>query len=241
MNKLSTDILDEKVELIYEYDSRSPIFTRVANSEIERNNLELAIDILNKGLELYPNHPTAFMVLGKAFLLKGDYENSNECFKTGSELLHSPRSYNYYLKDLETIKKQRTPVRNLNIQDFVKDMVQNNPDFAGADDDSGFDGSTTMPGEDSPIENRLDEIARNLSSIQIERKTLLEDEHAGSDEDKDTRIIPSETLAQIYVAQGQYKNAMDVYQHLIKTEPAKKLFYTYKIKAIQDQLDLNHL
>lgn len=268
MNKSSTDILNEKVDLIYEYDDRSPLFVRVANFEIEKNNLDSAVEILNKGLELYPNYATAYMVLGKAFLLKGDYENSNECFKTGSDLLHSARSYNYYLNDLETIKKQRSPFQNLKIQDFVKTKIDSEPksDFSISNfqdrlkerkdtripdqfedllpdedlSDSPSDNKVLPSTENSIFESRLEEIAHNLSSVKIQPEPQKDNEPEKSQPPQVKKIVPSETLAKIYISQGEFREAIDVYKKLLLAEPSKRLYYTSRIKEIEDQLDINH-
>ena len=264
MNKTSTDILNEKVELIYEYDNSSPLFVRVANLEVERNNLERAIEILNKGLELYPTYPSGYMVLGKAFLLKGDYENANECFKTGSDLIQSPKSYGYYQNDLESIKKQRSPFQNLKIQDFAKAKIAEESVNASKGGISTIESFSAKKNEeasipavddnvinvpesfDNTIENRLDEIAKDLSSIKIqsEPEQMKEPEKPVKPEppanEKTNKIIPSETLAKIYISQGEFREAISVYKKLLVTEPSKKLYYASRIKEIEEQLDINN-
>jgi tetratricopeptide (TPR) repeat protein len=256
LNKSAADILNEKVELIYEYDNSSPLFVRVANYEIEKNNLDRAVELLNKGLELYPNYSTGYMVLGKAFLLKGDYENANECFKNGSDIIYSQKAYSYYQSDLESIKKQRSPFQNISIHDLVKDKPDNlaesnyqkrmeNP---LREPDSVFNEEvpdSEAKGDNAQIELRLDEIAKNLASIKIPQEDGAETGPEKTDEPenktpKDTKIIPSETLAKIYMSQGEFKEAIDVYKKLLVTEPSKKLYYASRIKEIEDQLDINH-
>lgn len=264
MNKSSTDILNEKVELIYEYDNKSPLFVRVANVEIERNNFVKAIDILNKGLELYPNYAAAYMILGKAFLLKGDYENADECFKNGSDLLHSPKSYSAYLKDLDLIKKQRSPFQNVKDQSFVKALAEKEAGTEAAkeftavnpllDNDLSFDDDVFKKNKEKlventerelndddgfDIENRLDEIAQNLSGLKIKNTVEMEPDAEDLPGENDSKIIPSETLAKIYISQGEFKEAIEVYKELIILEPAKKLYYASRIREIEDQLDVN--
>lgn len=249
--------MNEKVALIYEYDERSPLFVRAANYEIEKNNLERAVEILNKGIELYPNYSSGYMVLGKAFLLKGDYENANECFKTGSDLIRSTKSYSYYQNDLESIKKQRSPFQNLKIQDFVKekiartqiadnveDSVKTIPDLPAASDFI----EPVVPVSDSQnsIENRLEEIARDLTATKL--KTEITEEPAPAvvplpekvQNEKPADIIPSDTLAKIYISQGEFREAIIVYKKLILTEPTRRLYYAQRIKEIEEQLDINH-
>ena len=105
MQNPSSNIFDEKVSLIYEYDKDSPLFIRMAYIEIEKNNVEKAINILEKGLEKHPGYAAVYMLLGKAHTLLGNYSKALKYVKKGSELIYSPRSYEHYLKEIEAIEK----------------------------------------------------------------------------------------------------------------------------------------
>jgi len=250
LNKTSTDILNEKVALIYEYDDRSPLFVRAANFEIEKNNLDRAVEILNKGIELYPNYSSGYMVLGKAFLLKGDYENANECFKTGSDLIRSTKSYSYYQNDLESIKKQRSPFQNLKIQDFVKAKIENTEAPVSPENEAVQEipdisvPQIPLPNSKNQVDNSLEEIARNISAAKIKPEPAQEPPPAiiPAEDKKENKadIIPSDTLAKIYISQGEFREAIIVYKKLLLTEPTKRLYYATRIKEIEDQLDINH-
>ena len=84
----SLEALNQKISLIYEYNNKSPLFARLAGIEIEKNNLDSAIDILAEGLKNYPEFSVAYFLLGKIHTLKGNYSQALSFIKKGSELIH---------------------------------------------------------------------------------------------------------------------------------------------------------
>jgi len=104
----SLEALNQKISLIYEYNNKSPLFARLAGIEIEKNNLDSAIDILTEGLKNYPEFSVAYFLLGKIHTLKGNYSQALSFIKKGSELIHSPKSFDYYFNEIDEIKKQRS-------------------------------------------------------------------------------------------------------------------------------------
>jgi len=95
--KSTNAALEKKLKTIYESDIQSPLFARVAQAEIDNNNIDLALGILESGLNLYPAYPVAHFIYGKCLALKGDMENAKAEFIKGAELIHSDESLNYYL------------------------------------------------------------------------------------------------------------------------------------------------
>ena len=104
MTKSPAEIFNEKVSLIFEYDKSSPLFVRQANTEINNNNLDRAIEILTDGIKLYPDYPTAYILYFKALSLAGEYDKALSQIKIAGDLLHSRRTLEYYLKENENMK-----------------------------------------------------------------------------------------------------------------------------------------
>ncbi len=80
MEKTNNKIFSKKVNLIYEYNRNSPLFVKMADSKIEDNNADDAVEILSAGLKTYPEHPVAHLLLGKAFAMRGNYGKALEYF-----------------------------------------------------------------------------------------------------------------------------------------------------------------
>jgi len=237
LSKTTREMFNDKVSLIYEYDNKSPLFVRKANVEIENNNLDAAVEIFNSGLKLYPQYAAAYLVLGKAQILKGDYNSALKNIKIGSDLIHSNKTYNFYLKEIEEIKKQRS-LFNMNrrnafmLSDETVDVKQREV-FTDVEDEKeshhNSASSITESVEQFTLKNSIgkrtdysypDEDANEFSTINFEKDNL----------------IVSETLAKIYITQGEYKEAMKVYVKLAKKSPNKKDYYYGKIEELRSQV-----
>lgn len=237
MAKSASEIFNDKVSLIYEYNSKSPLFVRVANSEIENNNIDEAVYILDEGLKSYPNYAAAYLLLGKAYILLGNYSNAFKYIKKGSDLIHSKKTYDFYLKELENVKKQRSLFLGSSRNVFLpENEMQLNPDTVKPSD-SGF------PKQDSgenfrSVDDSLEQIAKEISSANIN------DIHGNEilsgmtdDNDSGSSLIVSETLAKIYTTQGELSEAIEVYKKLIKKNPQKEEYYTQKIEELKSSLE----
>jgi tetratricopeptide (TPR) repeat protein len=196
----SIQTFNEKVNLIYEYNKQSPLFVRVANNEIDKNNFEKALEILNEGITKYPDYPVAHIMLGKTLTLHGKYKEALDAFHKASELLNSPGVYEYYRREVDNLKKQRIFLDN---DDTVKTDKKN---------------------------ISLQEELSSFDSMD-ERKNTTESRKSGNDS------IVSETLANIYANQGEFREAVKIFEKLINKNPQKKDYYLQKINDIKAKLE----
>ncbi len=208
MGKSASETFNDKVNLIYEYNRRSPLFVRVANSEIEKNNVQRAIEILNDGLSIYPDYTTAHILRGKALMLLGNYRDALESFRTGSELLSSPAVYEYYMHEVENLKKQRVLFESSHSPAFLKE-------------------------EGAPKQNKisLEQELSSFDSMSESKQDTSSAKPGGSDS------IVSETLANIYITQGEFREALKIYERLLTKNPQKKDDYLKKIEELKSELE----
>jgi tetratricopeptide (TPR) repeat protein len=242
--KTSSEIFNDKVNLIYEYDKKSPLFVRMANSEIENNNVERSIEILNSGLKLYPGFAAAWLILGKALTLTGNYDEAVNAVKNGCSILHSQKTLDFYLKEIELIKKQRSLFRTTRRSAFSIDeelSAINSPDlFESMPAEIPEEKIEEKPEAPSlPVEDRLEQLADEISSAKIPAASNDNEimqtpvTHSFTNEGK----IISETLARIYVAQGEYLEALKVYEKLKAKNPHRADYFDAKIKELKNQPD----
>lgn len=235
MSKSATEIFSGKVNLICEYDKSSPLFVRQANTEIDNNNVERAIEILTGGIKLYPEYPTAFIMLGKSYALIGDYSKALHHIKTGTELIHSKKSYNHYLKEVENIKKQRSLFSESKGNVFITDNdifeERTHPDLF--QEESKTVASLKSDFVPDRIEKNEKHFPSKSDEVNVESKSYSP-VLSGIDEGS---TIVSETLAKIYAAQGEYEEAISVYEKLILKSPAKKEFYIKIINELKAKLN----
>lgn len=242
MIKTSTEKFNEKVSLICEYDKESPLFVRQANTEIDSNNVERAIDLLIMGIKLYPEYSTAYMLLGKAYTLIGEYSKALQQIKFGSDLINSKQTYEYYLFEIENVKKQRSLFSGSRGSAFIpeKNVMQEDeqPDLFISDVPE-LPEEILEGGEPGNIDDRLEELAREISSARIKDiESNTKDSEPSLSEFGNSSTIVSETLAKIYAAQGEYQEAINVYEKLIEKTPSKKEEFLNSISELKNKLNL---
>jgi tetratricopeptide (TPR) repeat protein len=237
MEKEDKKTITGKANLIYEYNRNSPLFVKIADSNIDENNIDYAVEVLNIGLKTYPDHPVAHLLLGKAYSIMGKYNTAGEYFKKGSEIIQSSETYNFYMNELESIRKQRSLFEVTRGNTFfnpskVTGEKTNEPNL--------FNPGSKVQSEQeltSSIDEKLAHLAEEISKAKL--SAPLSGNAANNDFlnilSKDNMIV-SETLAKIYIAQNEYDEAIKVYEKLIKKEPAEYERYTDKIKEIRSKI-----
>jgi len=224
MFKSSPEIFNEKVSLIYEYNKQTPLFVRMANIHLEKNNPQEAIIILNAGLIHYPDHPVAIFLIAKAHTALGNYSQAIKFLKKGSELIHSPKTYEYYLREIEAIKKQK-------IFYDVDKKSDSKQDKAEEKDLTSIFLTDTV----KKIAEELKEAEEVL--IYSENENLI----SSSANLVDDSLILSETLAKIYVNQREYQEAIRIYEKLKIKTPEKSHYYDSKIGELKLKLETDQV
>lgn len=228
----SLEAFNQKISLIYEYNNKSPLFARLAGIEIEKNNLDSAIDILIEGLKNYPEFSVAYFLLGKIHTLKGNYSQALSFIKKASELIHSPRSFDYYFNEIDEIKKQRSFFNISRWAEFGNDNKSANPDTAQS--------KNYQPVRDATTEETLAKLTKELegaSQSLKEAKEKIEENRLKENLSKD--LIASETLAKIYTNQNEIQAAISVYKKLIMKNPDKEKYFNSKIEELKSLLKNN--
>jgi tetratricopeptide (TPR) repeat protein len=229
MSHNSVDAFNQKISLIYEYNNKSPLFARVAENEIEKNNIDDAIRILTEGLTNHPDFSVAYFLLSKAHTIKGNYGQALKFVKMGSELIHSPKTFDYYLREIDAIKKQR---QLFNVSRWAESANEKNPSLSS---NSSMKTETEKPNES--IEETLNKLTAEIEGTTLtvkEAKKKIEDTKPKSFSNND--FIVSETLAKIYITQGEFKEAIYVYKKLKQKNPEKESYFDTKIAELKTKL-----
>lgn len=230
MSKSKRDLFEDKACLIYEFNKKSPLFVKQANKELLLNNIDSAIEILENGLRFFPSHFTAKIILARALALKGSYSNSLKIFKDVFQAINSTDSFNYYVHEIENIKKQRSAFEmNKRLSTWV-DIPEE------IEDSSKKDFQT----KSNSVDDRLSEIAQKISSIKLSESSR-QNSNAKSDSNINTikeKSITSETMAKIFIAQGEFKEAIKIYQKLSELKPDRKSYFDQKISELNKKLEL---
>jgi tetratricopeptide (TPR) repeat protein len=229
MSSNSFDAFNQKVSLIYEYNNKSPLFARVADNEIEKNNIDSAIKILTEGLTNHPDFSVAYFLLGKAHTIKGNYGQALKCIKKGSELIHSPKTFDYYLREIDAIKKQR---QLFNVSRWAEASNENQIQQTQIQQAPVKQVKTSESIEETL--NKLTAEIEGTSQVIKEAKQKIEENRVKEYSNND--FIVSETLAKIYITQGEFKEAISVYKKLKQKNPEKESYFDSKIAELKAKL-----
>ena len=231
-----TEIVEfnKKVNLIYEYNKNTPLFVRVASTQLENNNIDEAIDILNAGLKIHKEHPTANILLGKAYALRGNYSEAIDLFEKTSKILRSDATYDYYFNELEKIREQRSLFETTKGSAFYQ--ASDDAESSIIDNEIFEQETENTSGEElaASIDERLEQLAEEISKAKLSPSY----EGASSENEifenlTDENLIISETLAKIYYTQNEYEEAIKIYKKLINKDASKYDYYIEKINEIR--------
>jgi len=217
-------IIEDKIKLIYEFNNNSPLFARVALSEIEHGSIPDAITILQNGIRLYPSYPTPYIIMSLAYAYSGNKEEALKYLSKGCNIINSPATLNYYKEKITAIITDRNSLSESLRPGFLE-IPEN---------DSTNKKTEHLPENDINIEENLDELARQLSKAKIKPKPDSQlDEEPELTEFKGKKIA-TETLAEIFISQRNYNEAISIYEELILKKPENTPLYQEKISELKE-------
>ena len=234
-------LLKEKLALIYEYNKKSPLFVRAADLQISNNNLQIALDILSEGLKIYPDYPTAYLLLGKVLIKEGEYNKAEKAFIKGAELLQNKSTLNYYINEMEKLRSEHSDISASRRVSFASEelnelMKENRVDIDEIISDRKTKNRNSK-NKKPEFEDHLDDLAKQISRAKInvnDNKPVTEE--SAFTKQKNEEIV-TETMANIYLLQGKFNEAINVYEKLIVKFPKRKDYFQKKINEIKNQMD----
>ena len=220
------DKLVGRIKLLYERDNNSPLFLKTADSYISQNEFDKALNILEKGLKIFPEHPLAFILLGKINSLTGNFDEADSFIKQASELLNSNQTYIHYKKEFNLPDKSDSPFGFSRGNFFINNV----------EDEETITNESIAENKKSSIEDRLENLAEQVMNARIERNDNFSFPEANDQTNiPDKSKLASETLANIYLAQGEKNEAIKIFELLIERNPEKKEYYFGRILEIKSQ------
>ena len=140
------------------------------------------------------------------------------------------------MKELDNIKRQRSLFDSNTKNAFLFENENEPPEETETAEELGY--LTENSRDLESIEQRLGDIAKRISEAVIpEVVENTEITEAKPVKFAESNLIVSETLAKIYVNQGEYFEAMEIYKKLIKKNPQKSEYYSQKINEIKSEFE----
>lgn len=88
-----------------------------------------------------------------------------------------------------------------------------------------------------PLEEDLDNLAETISKAKLPPVDENPNNKKTEDYSPKGKQFISETLAEIYLSQSNYKEALDIYEKLLESNPKKNEYYEAKIAEIKKQMN----
>ena len=205
-------------KLIFEFNSNSPLFARLASSEIEAGNYKEAEEILEKGIERFPSYPTAKLLYSIALAYRGKIREAVLSVESIKEYFGSEETIEHYLNSIRRIDKDQNSFSESSRYSFLPEEE---------------------PRKEETFEDKLEDIAEELKKAKISIQTTVAGDITPKEEKAPEKRIVSETMAKILILQENYKEALSVYEELLALEPEKKEYLEWKIAEVKKQLGIN--
>jgi tetratricopeptide (TPR) repeat protein len=227
------DRIENRISLLYQLDVHSPIFARIASSEIEKGNLEEAKEILQTGLLHHPSYATAYFLNAIVLAKLGNQSEAKFNLNKGNEVFGNDQTFIEYSKIIEQSENIAGSEEDLNAP-FLPYSLE---DFNTDEFDTNFDDIKLE--EDSEILDELETLAQELENAKIPplNEGEVDFNNFENDDFQDNEII-TETMASIYVEQGKYSKAISIYEKLIEQQPEKEQYYKIRIEEIRQSEDM---
>ncbi len=218
MDTSEKDLSAGKIKLIYEFNNSSPLFARVAAEISEQGNILEAISILEKGISSYPDYASAYFILALSKAYSGNQKEAIAAARKGAGIIGSNEVLDHYLLKIEKIIQERNSITRTKPADFDE------PDLNAESQEPKF-------------EDQLEILARKLTGAKINYNPEDESSPRTNLEEYRGEKIASDTLAEIYLSQKKYHEALSVYKELIRKNPERTDDYILKIAEIQNKID----
>jgi tetratricopeptide (TPR) repeat protein len=188
---MSGDTGDELKSLIERYEKapESRLFAPLADAYRKAGDLDLAIELCEKGLERYPEYASARVILGKCFYDKGATERARNEFERVLEIDPDNMVALKFMGDIH--------------------LAENDKKKAG----ESYRKLLSIDPTNKETAKTLEELETEfkIKEIDLGDRVRVKDERPGE--------LATMTLAGIYTAQGYYNKALKIYQDILRKEP----------------------
>lgn len=168
------------------------LYIYAAASEYEKGNFSEAAEILEARISKSTANIAAKILLSKVYAQLGKYQLAVHQLKKSCELINSPKTFEYYLQEIDSIQK--------------KDTIR-------------FDSELSEP----------------LDYKFTADETEIQSSTASESKSYETLLV-SETLAKIYSSQGEFSEAIKIYEKLLDRKPESREKYLQAIEELKTRL-----
>ncbi len=199
----------------------SPSFARVAAGHLTKGDVVEALKLCIEGAEQYPWYPAGALILGRCYEELGRTVEAMLEYRRGLRLLPDNRELQKAVERTERREQEE-------FQAFAEQQVRtlktqkNTLTFDRYVAESGGD-------QDSTVAFLLKQVRSAAAPATEEAETEETDRAQGA-----PRFV-TETLAEIYASQGEYREAIEAYSQLIERRPSEAERYRKRMTELEER------
>ena len=201
-------------------DPTSKLFMPLAEQYIKCGMLDEAVKVLRGGLKIHPHFLSAKVVLGKAYLKKGQIQDAKTQFEEvitacPDNLFAHRKLVGIYRNDgnLEKARKSCDVVLSFYPMDAkMKTLV------GELDRSFGLEGTQTGEAYQS-----MPDPQDQKEAVPVKEHSLAMTERMLGMRRQNDKEIMTASLADIYIKQGYYKKGMEIYKRLLACDPSNSV------------------
>jgi tetratricopeptide (TPR) repeat protein len=202
----------------------SPSFARDASHYLQDADFQRALELCLSGTKAFPSYSTGFLVLGKCYEAIGRTAESLAAYRKALAVLPD----NLMLQSL--IRRAEEAER--------KELKQPTEVKTDQHEAQAVTSSAPQTHEPSTEESAIEYLAKRLQDVKRIQPKVTEGEERVSQEGYRSLKFVTATMAEIYVGQGEYTEAIAAYQELIRQHPEQASTYEKRRDEIRQLLDI---
>ena len=224
------------VAKILKSQKRTGFSTLLKSAALRSNNRAQLFNLINHGNEL-ENNKSILIIEGEKVQEKDGNDPKNKVINKEDKILETNIFTNIIgnqlINEIEELNET-----NLESEEKIKESEER------IDDNSEFTFENWLykdnPQKTSPKERSVNDILKSLEErVKIKNKTSFFSAETTAEKSLEEKpSMNTETLAEIYVKQGNYPKAIKIYEELMLSIPEKKLFFASRINYINSKTKL---
>lgn len=221
------------VAKILKSQKRTGFSTLLKSAALRSNNRAQLFNLINHGNEL-ENNKSILIIEGEKVQEKDGNNPKNKVINKEDKILETNIFTNIIgnqlINEIEELNET-----NLESEEKIKERIDDNSEFT-------FENwlYKDKPQKTSLKERSVNDILKSLEErVKIKNKTSFFSAETTAEKSLEEKpSMNTETLAEIYVKQGNYPKAIKIYEELMLSIPEKKLFFASRINYINSKTKL---
>jgi tetratricopeptide (TPR) repeat protein len=119
------------LRLLFEFSPESSLFARIAEQEIIDGNYQKSLELLTKGIERYPNYPSARIMLAKTYAYLNEREKAFNEIEMLKSLIYEEETIKHYRIEIEKILSGKS--ETVKDENNDTDLENDSPDWGGTE------------------------------------------------------------------------------------------------------------